>query len=875
VKYQSTNELRRSFLEFFRDRGHTIVACASLVPIDDPTLLWINSGVATLKPYFSGQEVPPNPRLASSQKSIRTNDIDNVGRTARHHTLFEMLGNFSIGEYFKVEAIRWAWEYLTTVVGFAPSSLWITVHPDDEEAFDIWTKQVGIPQERVVKLADNFWDIGPGPCGPNSEIYYDRGSAYACPSLQCLPGCDCERYLEIWNLVFSQFNHNEDNTYTPLPKKNIDTGMGLERLASVVQDVPTNYGTDLFMPYIRHVENLSGQSYAQAEHKMAMNVIADHVRAVVMAISDGAAPSNEGRGYVIRRLLRRAVRFGQTLGLREPFLCDIVPLVASVMGEPFPELDSKVPYISRVVRLEEERFLETLEDGTALFMSIAKAVQNSASGKLITGEQAFKLYDTFGFPLELTEELALEQGLSVDRAGFTEAMKLQRERARAARGEQGGDFGKTNLFPELAPVKFVGHSSEVASGTVLGLLQGDSAVSVLRPGEQGAVLLDSTPFYAESGGQVGDHGFITFPGGRFKVGSTVKYYGEQALHAGELVEGTLAVGQIVASTVTTDRRTALRRAHTATHLLQAALRSVLGSHVQQAGSLVEPDRLRFDFSHLSALTQQEMQAVEEHINASILADLSVLGAEMPLSAAKEKGATALFGEKYGETVRVVEIGAVSLELCGGTHLERSAGIGLCIVLGESGIGAGLRRVEAVTGLLAYKLVQERSSLLVELAEALKTTPDEALKRVDALLEQCKEAEREAARLHAKLSTLEANEFIENATLVSGIRVIARKVHANDMEMLRLTADAVKNKLPSGVIVLGAVHEGKVSLVSVVSDDLPVRGLHAGNLIREVAKLTGGSGGGKPTMAQAGGKMPSALESALQAVPDLVKAQLKM
>jgi len=875
MNYQSTNELRRSFLDFFRGKGHSIVPCASLVPIEDPTLLWINSGVATLKPYFSGQEVPANPRLASSQKSIRTNDIDNVGRTARHHTLFEMLGNFSIGEYFKTEAIHWAWEYLTAVVGFAPETLWISVHPEDEEALDIWTSQVGIPRERVVKLGDNFWDIGPGPCGPNSEIYYDRGPAYACPNPQCQPGCDCERYLEIWNLVFSQFNHNEDNTYTPLPKKNIDTGMGLERLASVVQNVSTNYGTDLFMPYIQRVEQLSGKSYREDAHKMAMHVIADHVRAIVMAISDGVAPSNEGRGYVIRRLLRRAVRFGQTLGLREPFLCDMVPVVAAVMSEPFPELEGKVPYIARVTRLEEERFLETLEEGTALFMGLAKAIQSSAAEKIISGEQAFKLYDTFGFPLELTEELALEQGLQVDRAGFAHAMSAQRERARAARGEHGGDFGKTNLFPELYPAKFVGHVASVATGTVLGLLQGDSKVTALQCGEQGALLLDITPFYAESGGQVGDSGLISLSAGLFRVSNTVKYYGEQVLHVGEVTEGTITMGQAVVSTVAIDRRSALERAHTATHLLQAALRAVLGSHVQQAGSLVEPDRLRFDFSHLAALSRAELQAVEEHINASILADLAVVGEEMPLSAAKEKGATALFGEKYGETVRVVEIGDVSLELCGGTHLSRSAGVGLCLVLGESGIGAGLRRIEAVSGLLSYKLVQERTLLLEELADALKTTPDDARKRVETLLEQCKEAEREAGRLHAKLASLEANEFIEHAQLVGGVKVIARKVHANDMDMLRLTADAVKSKLPSGIIVLGAVHEGKVSLVSMVSDDLPVRGLHAGNLIREVAKLTGGSGGGKPTMAQAGGKIPAALEGALQAVPDLVKAQLKL
>ncbi|MBT9153101.1 MAG: Alanine--tRNA ligase [Firmicutes bacterium] len=874
MKYQSSDELRQSFLEFFRRKGHTVLDCASLVPNNDPTLLWINSGVATLKPYFSGQEVPPNPRLASSQKSIRTNDIDNVGRTARHHTLFEMLGNFSIGEYFKVEAIMWAWEYMTEVVGFAPSSLWVTIHPEDTEALSIWTEQVGLPAERVILLADNFWDIGPGPCGPNSEIYFDRGPAYSCSQDVCLPGCDCERYLEVWNLVFSQFNHNDDHTYTPLPRKNIDTGMGLERLASIVQGVPTNYGTDLFMPYIRHVEQLSGHGYSQDDHKMAMNVIADHVRAVVMAVSDGVLPTNEGRGYVIRRLLRRAVRFGKTLGLQEPFLCDMVPLVANVMRVPFPEIQERVPYVSRVVRLEEERFLETLDDGTALFLSMAKILREQDTN-VISGEQAFRLYDTFGFPLDLTVDLAREQGFIVEQEGFAKAMSAQRERARAARSEQSGDFGKTNLFPELPSTKFSGHTATESSGTVLGLLQGEHKVQELQAGSRGAVLLDGTSFYTESGGQAGDSGVITFPGGDFKVENTIKYYGDLALHLGSVTSGVLAVGQRVQCLVATDRRAALARAHTATHLLHAALRQILGAHVHQAGSLVEPDRLRFDFSHLSALTEEEIKAVEEQVNYNVLSSLPVHSEEMSLSKAKERGATALFGEKYSDNVRVVGVGEVSLELCGGTHLANSAAVGLCLLLGEGGIGAGLRRVEAVTGLLAYRLVQERTALLQGVADELKTTPDEALRRLDSIMQHSKEVEREFARLQGKLAGLQAVEYVATAPLVAGIKVVARQVEVRDMETLRATADAVKNKLSSGVIVLGAVHDGKVSLVSMVSDDLISRGLHAGNLVREVAKRTGGSGGGKPTMAQAGGKDPASLPDALQAVLALVEAQLKI
>jgi len=873
MKYQSTDELRQSFLDFFRSKGHTIVDCVSLVPVNDPTLLWINSGVATLKPYFSGQEVPPNPRLANSQKSIRTNDIENVGRTARHHTLFEMLGNFSIGEYFKNEAILWAWEYLTKVVGFDPDLLWATIHPDDDEALAIWIEKIGLPAERVVKLTDNFWDIGPGPCGPNSEIYFDRGQSFACTNNDCRPGCDCERYLEVWNLVFSQYNHNEDGTYTPLPRKNIDTGMGLERLASIVQGVPSNFATDLFMPYINHVERLSGRGYHRDENKMAMNVIADHIRAVVMAVADGVMPSNEGRGYVIRRLLRRAVRYGKTLGLVKPFLYDMVPLVADVMKVPFPKLQEESQYVAKVVRLEEERFLETLDDGTNLFLSMAKSLSEQGS-KLVSGEQAFRLYDTFGFPLDLTVDLAREHGLEVEQEGFAKAMTAQRERARAARSEQGGDFGKVRLFPELPATRFVGHGSTTGRGEVVGLMLGDEKVSALATGQKGAILLDVTPFYAESGGQVGDVGVISFQQGEFIVENTVKYYGDLSLHLGVVSNGPIEMGQVGTCSVSLERRNALARAHTATHLIHASLRKVLGGHVNQAGSLVEPDRLRFDFSHLAALSRDELKQVEQLVNAAVLAGLSVESAEMSLTAAKEKGAIALFGEKYAENVRVVGVEGFSLELCGGTHLQSSAGVGLCLLLGEGGIGAGIRRVEAVTGNEAYKVVDERNMLLKSLADELKTTPEDSQRRLEALLQHNKELEREATRLQAKLAVFLAADYVADAPIFGGFKVVSRQVEAKDMETLRATADAIRDKMPSGVIVLGAVHEGKVSLVSIVSEDLVLKGLHAGNLVREAAKLTDGSGGGKPTMAQAGGKKPEMLAHALQTALATAKGQLE-
>ncbi|KAF0197460.1 MAG: alanyl-tRNA synthetase [Bacillota bacterium] len=874
MKLHTANELRHSFLEFFRGKTHTVLPSASLVPVEDPTLLWINSGVATLKPYFSGQQVPPNLRLTSSQKSVRTNDIENVGRTARHHTLFEMLGNFSIGDYFKTEAIIWAWEYLTEVVGFDTSILYITVHPEDDEAYEIWTRQVGVPADRVVKLADNFWDIGPGPCGPNSEICVDRGVKYACTSPTCGPGCDCDRYMELWNLVFSQYNHNVDGTYTPLPRKNIDTGMGLERLVSLVQGAETNYGTDLFMPYINYVEKLAGKKYlASADNRMAMNVIADHVRAVAFAISDGAAPSNEGRGYVIRRLLRRAVRFGGSLGLNQPFLCEMVPLVAKVMHDAYPELSTRVDFISKVVRLEEERFLETLDDGTALFMNMVKELK-AKGATVVSGELAFRLYDTFGFPVDLTEDIALENGFTVDREGFVRFMEAQRERARAARSGQDSDFGKTNLFPELSPTNFVGYNTTTKQAVVLGLMTDGLKVDKVQAGDKAVIVLDATPFYAESGGQVGDSGSFAWSSGEFVVENTIKYYGDLTLHTGYLKDGTLSLSQTVTASVDCARRTALGRAHTATHLIHAALKQVLGPHANQAGSLVEPDRLRFDFSHFSALTRDELKRIEELINVQILASLPVVSEEMSLDEARAKGATALFGEKYGNSVRVVSMGDFSLELCGGTHHNNSASIGLCLVLGEGGIGAGLRRIEAVTGREAYHRLRERDGILQQLADELKTSPEEAPKRLEFVLQQGKEVEREAARLHSKLASFEADEFIATALLTEGVKVVARQVTASDMDTLRATADAVKNKLGSGVLVLGAVHDGKVSLVSMVSEDLLNKGLHAGNLIREVAKLTGGGGGGKPNMAQAGGKDPEKLSSALEAVLGLVKSQLR-
>ncbi len=875
MKPTTTNELRTAFLEFFRGKGHQILPGASLVPHEDPTLLWINSGVATLKPYFSGQINPENPRMVSSQKSIRTNDIENVGRTARHHTLFEMLGNFSVGDYFKVEAIKWAWEFSTEVVGFDPQHIHVSVHPEDDEAVAIWRDQIGLPMERIVKLEDNFWDIGPGPCGPNSELFYDRGPSYGCGSDECRPGCDCDRYLEYWNLVFSQFNHQEDGTYVPLPRKNIDTGMGLERLASLVQDTETNFGTDLFMPYINHVEKLTGRTYkSDSGETMAFNVIADHVRAVTFAIGDGAAPSNEGRGYVIRRLLRRAVRYGRELGLNEPFLWEMVPLVAQVMAVPYPELTPKIDYISRIVRVEEERFLETIDGGTQLLAGVIAQLQGRGE-KVIDGRTAFKLYDTFGFPLDLTDDIAREAGFTVDRDGFAASMQEQRVRARAARAGVEGDFGKANQFVGLAPTTFCGYDCHQTSSQVVGLLRDGRPVQRLESGEEGSVLLSETPFYAESGGQIGDSGILKYKDGGFQVETTVKYFGDLSLHKGTVQGAPLTMGQEVEALVDENRRSAIARAHTATHLLHAALRKVLGEHAAQAGSLVEPDRLRFDFSHFAPLTEEELNKVETMVNAEILAGHGVQSEVLSMEEAKGRGAIALFGEKYGDSVRVVSMGDFSMELCGGTHLHSSSQIGQLLLTTETGIGAGLRRIEAVTGTMAYRRAKDREAMLANIAEQLKTTIDEAPRRLGVILAELKEAERHAAKLHTRLMVLEAGNFVSKAAMVGDIPVVARQVDVSDMDSLRTAADAVRDKMPSGVLVLGAAHDDKVSLVAAVSDDLVKRGLHAGNLIREVAKLTGGGGGGRPNMAQAGGKDPAKLPEALDQVVSLVKQQLKI
>lgn len=879
MKKLTGNQIRKMFLDFFVEKGHRIEPSASLIPVDDPSLLWINSGVATLKKYFDGRIIPDNPRITNSQKSIRTNDIENVGRTARHHTFFEMLGNFSIGDYFKEEAITWAWEFLTSPkwIGFDPDRLSVTIHPEDEEAFEIWNKKIGIPEERIIRLEGNFWDIGEGPSGPNTEIFYDRGESFGNDpnDPELYPGGENERYLEVWNLVFSQFNHNPDGTYTPLPKKNIDTGMGLERMASILQDVDNNFETDLLFPLIEKTSEISGVKYkTDAELDVALKVIADHARTVVFAIGDGALPSNEGRGYVIRRLLRRAVRMGKKLGIEKPFLYRLTETVGEMMGEFYPEVVEKRAFIEKVIRAEEERFHETLNDGLAILAEMVKTAKANGQTQ-ISGKDVFKMYDTYGFPVDLTEDFAGEQGLSIDREGFEQAMEEQRERARAARQDvdsmqtQGGPLSELTVTSQ-----FVGYTELVASGKVEAIIFNNQLVDAAEEGQTVQVVLDCTPFYAESGGQVNDEGYLTSELVKARVTDVQKGPKGQNVHTVVVEAGTLRKGDEVRAEVNRDARLAITKNHTATHLLHQALKDVLGTHVNQAGSLVAPDRLRFDFTHISSISPEELERIEAIVNEKVWANLAVDIFHKSLTEAKAMGAMALFGEKYGDVVRVVQVGDYSLELCGGCHVSNTAEIGLFKIVSESGIGAGTRRIEAVTGRGAYQFLNQQFALLKDVASSLKAPVlAEVPARVESLQQQLKEVQRENESLRAKLGNIEAAALVDQLTVVDGIQVLAARVSAADMDNLRGMVDELKNKLGSAVIVLGAVEGDKVNLVAGVTKDLMEKGIHAGKIIKEIAARCGGGGGGRPDMAQAGGKDPSKLQDALHAVAELVKSQV--
>ncbi|EMR05857.1 Alanine--tRNA ligase [Bhargavaea cecembensis DSE10] len=869
-------ELRDMYLKFFEEKGHSVEPSASLVPVDDASLLWINSGVATLKKYFDGRVVPENPRIVNAQKAIRTNDIENVGKTARHHTFFEMLGNFSIGDYFKRESIHWAWEFLTHPdwIGFDPEKLSVTVHPEDEEALLIWRDEVGVPEERIIRLEGNYWDIGEGPSGPNSEIFYDRGPSYGddFSDPELYPGGENERYLEIWNLVFSQFNHNPDHTYTPLPNKNIDTGMGLERIASVVQDVPTNFDTDLFIPIIREIEEISGASYGkEAEKDTAFKVIADHTRTVAFAVGDGAFPSNEGRGYVLRRLLRRAVRYAKQLGIDKPFMYRLVPVVGSIMESYYPEVTEKAEFIQRVIKNEEDRFHETLNEGLSILSGIIGRVKEEG-GSVISGEDAFRLYDTFGFPEELTAEYAEEQGLTIDEEGFRREMEAQRERARAARQDVGSmqvQSGALGGFHEES--EFIGYDHLVSGAKIIAIVRSGELVESAEEGEEVQVILDRTPFYAESGGQIADKGSMTGDAFRASVQDVRKAPNGQNLHSVKVEAGTMTKGDTLKAEVDAAQRRLIVKNHTATHLLHQALKDVLGGHVNQAGSYVGPDRLRFDFSHFGAMTEEETAKVERIVNERIWDGIGVGTAYHQIDEAKKMGAMALFGEKYGDVVRVVSIGEYSLELCGGCHVRDTSEIGLFKIVSEGGIGAGTRRIEALTGKEAFLYMKEEEEILEEAASMLKANPKDLLKKLSALQAEQKELKRELESLSAQKAQGQLGAILESAREIGGVSVVAARVEGADGNQLRTMMDELKQKLDSGVIVLGSAGDGKVTLAAGVTKNIAGKEYHAGNIVRHVAEICGGKGGGRPDMAMAGGKDPSKLDDALQSVYDLVKS----
>ncbi|PHF17462.1 alanine--tRNA ligase [Bacillus toyonensis] len=880
MKQLTGAQIRQMFLDFFQEKGHAVEPSASLVPHEDPSLLWINSGVATLKKYFDGRVIPQNPRITNAQKSIRTNDIENVGKTARHHTFFEMLGNFSIGDYFKEEAITWAWEFLTSDkwIGFDKELLSVTIHPEDEEAFTIWNEKMGVSKERIIRLEENFWDIGEGPSGPNTEIFYDRGEAYGndFSDPELYPGGENERYLEVWNLVFSQFNHNPDGSYTPLPKKNIDTGMGLERMTSIVQDVPTNFDTDLFMPMIGATESISGEKYRNGdlEKDMAFKVIADHIRTVTFAVGDGALPSNEGRGYVLRRLLRRAVRYSKKLNINRPFMFELVPVVGEVMKDFYPEVLEKKDFIAKVVKNEEERFHETLHDGEAILAEvIAKAKEEKTT--VISGVDAFRLYDTYGFPIELTEEYAEEAGMTVDHKGFEAEMEKQRERARAARQDvdsmqvQGGVLGEVKVASE-----FVGYGTVATESNIVALVKNGEYTDSLQAGEEGQLMLDVTPFYAESGGQIADRGYLLADGVKVVVKDVQKAPNGQNLHKVVVEEGTLTKGAAVKAVIDTKNRSSVVKNHTATHLLHQALKDVLGTHVNQAGSLVTSERLRFDFSHFGQVQADELEKIERIVNEKIWESINVEISQKSIEEAKEMGAMALFGEKYGDVVRVVQVGDYSLELCGGCHVDNTASIGIFKIVAESGIGAGTRRIEAVTGKSAYELMNDQVGLLKEAAGKMKTNPKDILTRVDGLFAEVKQLQKENESLAAKLSNIEAGNLTDSVMTVDGVNVLAAKVNVADMNNLRTMMDDLKNKLESAVVVLVSVNDDKVNILAGVTKDLISQGYHAGKLVKEVASRCGGGGGGRPDMAQAGGKNPAQVEEALAFVQEYVKSVSK-
>ena len=878
MKPYGLNELREMFLRFFETKGHLRLPSFSLIPQDDASLLLINSGMAPMKPYFKGDKEPPRHRVCTCQKCIRTGDIENIGKTARHGTYFEMLGNFSFGDYFKHEAIAWSWEFLTSPdwVGLDPERLYPSVYEKDDEAFNIWRDEIGIPESRITRLGkdDNFWEHGSGPCGPCSEIYFDRGEEYGCGKPDCAPGCDCDRYMEVWNNVFSQFDNDGNGNYSDLVQKNIDTGMGLERLAVVCQGVDSLFDVDTVMNITHKVSEITGAHYGDSHQTdVSLRVITDHIRASVMMISDGILPSNEGRGYVLRRLLRRAARHGTLLGVNEPFLYQVVDMVVHENECQYPELREKQAYITRVIRNEEENFAKTIDAGMHIFSDLL--AEHQAKGeRVFSGADAFKLYDTYGLPIDLTREMVQEQDMTVDEDAFQELMEQQRVRARKAR-EALGDlaWAGVDLGLDTTPTKFTGYDHTVDQGTILAIVCDGEVCSEIDEGKQGVLVLDCTPFYAEMGGQVADNGVIETDGALFQVTDVQKDKAGKFLHHGVMHSGRLQVEQTVTARIDTDRRKAIMRAHSATHLLQAALREVLGDHVHQAGSLVEPDRLRFDLTHFSAITPEELERVNEIVGDWILDGMDVTVSEMSMEQAKASGATALFSEKYGDLVRVVNMGGKSVELCGGTHVDNTAKIGPFRITGESSVASGVRRVEAITGKAYLREMEAVNRRMYAAAEVLHAKPADLIAKAKGFTAELKEARQNVERMKEKILHSDVDRFLYASKNIGGIKVITTTRTDLEAGDLRKLGDFLREKDPDTVAVLATATESKVTFVAVCGKNAVARGIRAGDLVRAVSAVTGGKGGGKPDSAMGGGSEVLKIDDALAIVDDFVAEKL--
>ena len=874
--YHGLNELREMFLSFFESKGHLRLPSFSLVPQNDKSILLINAGMTPMKPWFKGEEEPPRRRVCTCQKCIRTGDIENVGKTARHGTYFEMLGNFSFGDYFKHEAIAWSWEFLTEVVGLEPDRLYPSIYLNDDEAFDIWNKEVGIPAERIFRFGkeDNFWEHGSGPCGPCSEIYYDRGPEYGCGKPGCTVGCDCDRYIEIWNNVFSQFDNDGHGNYTELKQKNIDTGMGLERLACVCQNVDSLFDVDTVMNITHKVSELTGAHYGETEKRdVSLRVITDHIRSATFMICDGILPSNEGRGYVLRRLLRRAARHGKLLGVNDPFLYQVVDTVIHENEGQYPDLREKQTYITKVIRTEEENFGRTIDGGMKIFSDLL-AEHKQKLEKIFSGADAFRLYDTFGFPIDLTMEMAADEGLSVDENAFQKLMKEQKERAREARkalgdlGWAGVEFGK-----DVPATEFVGYDHSECDAKIVAIVAAEELRDEVAAGAEAVVVLDQSPFYAEMGGQVADHGTITADGVVFTVADVQKNKGGKFMHYGRLAQGVLHVGDTVHAAIDMERRKAIQRAHSTTHLLDTALKKVLGDHVHQAGSLVEPDRLRFDFTHFEAISPEELRQVEELVNDAILEGYPVVTEVLPIEEAKKKGAVAMFGEKYGETVRVVEMSDFSVEFCGGTHVDNTAKAGPFRIKSESSVASGVRRIEATCGKLSLKAMESSQGVLSRAAQFLKTAPSGLLERMEQQANEMKQLRQALEKFKAEASLGEARQFLASAKTVKDLHVLATTRSGVDTAELRTMGDFLRDKDPKAVAVIASINGEKITFLAVCGKEAVARGIKAGDLVRHVSAICGGKGGGKPDSAMGGGSDPLKVDDALASVDDFVSEKL--